>query len=131
MNRLRPPRDGTIEPNASRSPNGPEPVLPETVLMPSPVAAEPSTGRAAKPGKDRTDPALAKPLTPRVLLGELWHAFFRTGVTGLATQFAYSLFFATFPLLVLVMSLAALVERLFDVQVANTLRDIIDRSAPI
>ena len=82
------------------------------------------------PRRDRTDPATARPLTPRVLAGELWHGFFRTGVTGQATQFAYSLFFATFPLLVLVMSLGAIVDTTLGVPVAENLRDLIDRSAP-
>jgi membrane protein len=120
MSRLRPTRGGTTEPE----PSGPPP---RSELGTADATPAPSTTS----DKDRTDPSIAQPLTPRVLAVEVWHAFFRTGVTGLATQFAYSLFFATFPLLVLVMSLAALVERYFHVPVADTLRDVIDNSAPV
>ncbi|HEY7033626.1 MAG TPA: YihY/virulence factor BrkB family protein [Thermomicrobiales bacterium] len=126
MHRLRPTRGRTSEPESSESPQLPDAVVPQTVPEPAPIpAGSPNTSDL-----DRTDPAIAKSLNPRVLLTELWHAFFRTGVTGLATQFAYSLFFATFPLLVLVMSLAALVEHFFHVPVADTLRDVVDNSAP-
>lgn len=80
---------------------------------------------------DRSDPALHRPLTLRTFIDDLWHTFFRTGVTGLATQFAYSLLFAAFPVLILVMSLAALADRVLNVPVASTLRDLIARSAPV
>jgi membrane protein len=123
----RPPKSDITEAPVAPAgePFGSEAVITPFDISPPPAALEPS------PRRDRTDPTTAHPLTLRMIPGELWHAFFRTGVTGLATQFAYSLFFATFPLLVLTMSLAALVERLFDVPVAATLRDLIDRSAPI
>jgi membrane protein len=81
-------------------------------------------------GQDLSNPATAKPLTLQRLATELWHGFFRTGVTGQATQFAYSLLFATFPLLVLTMALGAILDRALGVPVAENLRDLIDRSAP-
>ncbi|MEA2523024.1 MAG: rane protein [Thermomicrobiales bacterium] len=127
-----PGTDGQPPPSRATTAQQPE-------FVPTPAEAVPpqtgtpgeTTDQASAPDLDRTDPATAQPLTLRVLALELWHAFFRTGVTGLATQFAYSLLFATFPLLILVMSLAALVDRVFRVPVANTLRDVIDRSAPV
>jgi len=138
MNRQRSPRRATTR----TEPDGQPPSAGATLAQLPEVAVDEDgvsvrTGSSAPPidqavtvGGDRTDPATARPLASRTLIGELWHAFFRTGVTGLATQFAYSLLFATFPLLVLVMSLAALVDRLFDLPVADTLRDVVDRSAP-
>jgi membrane protein len=107
--------------------------LPKSTRAASPERADGATAITvvASPGDvDRTDPATAKPLTPREFVAEVWNAFFRTGVTALATQFAYSLFFAAFPLLILVMSLAALVDRLFNVPIAETLQTFVDRSAP-
>jgi membrane protein len=69
-------------------------------------------------------------LTPRELFSELRHTFSHAEVTGRATQFAYSLIFATFPLLVVVMSLAAFLQRAFGLDIANSLKDAIDSSAP-
>jgi membrane protein len=132
MSMPRPSRDGTIESTTRPPPDPPVAAVAEDADPPPPVV--PATQADDRPtfgGVDRTDPATAQSLTPKVLALELWHAFFRTGVTGLATQFAYSLLFATFPLLILVMSLAALIDRLFNLPVATALREVVDRSAPV
>jgi membrane protein len=126
-----PSSDETIEPEMSQAPGEGESAVPAVAAVSSPAALAGATAdRVPSLDKDRTDPATAEPLTPKVLALELWHGFFRTGVTGLATQFAYSLLFAIFPLLVLVLSLSALVDRVLDLPVADALRDLIDNSAP-
>jgi membrane protein len=126
-----PSSDGSIEPETSQAADQGESAVPMVAAASLAAAsAEVAADTATPRGNDRTDPATARPLTPNVLALELWHGFFRTGVTGLATQFAYSLLFAIFPLLVLVMSLAALVDRVFDLPVADALRDLVDSSAP-
>ncbi len=123
--------DGTIQPEASQRAGESEAAVAVVAGASSAAAlAETASDQVPSPSQDRTDPATAKPLTPKVLALDLWHGFFRTGVTGLATQFAYSLLFAIFPLLVLVMSLSALVDRVLDLPVAEALRDLIDNAAP-
>lgn len=130
MDPRRPPSGGTIEPETKPAPVSGDAVTTEAVTLAHAVVHEATSDEVPSHNGDRTDPATAGPLTPKGLALELWHGFFRTGVTGLATQFAYSLLFAIFPLLVLVLSLSALVDRAFDLPVAAALRDLIDNSAP-
>ncbi|CAA9558872.1 MAG: hypothetical protein AVDCRST_MAG33-1502 [uncultured Thermomicrobiales bacterium] len=79
---------------------------------------------------DRPKSAGPPPLTLRSFASEFSRDFTRTGVPGQATQFAYSLFFAIFPTILLVMSVGALLDTTIGIPVANTLRDAIDDSAP-
>ena len=114
-----------------QSPDRGESATSEDVVASSPaVTSDAVPGIMAAVSIDLTNPAKARPLTAKTLARELWHGFFRTGVTGLSTQFAYSLIFAIFPLLVLVMSLAALVDQVFDFPLSETLIDLIENSAP-
>jgi membrane protein len=131
MNPQPPTSAETPSAKTEQSPNRGESATSEDVVASPPaVTADAVPGILAAVNIDLTNPARARPLTVKTLVRELWHGFFRTGVTGLATQFAYSLIFAIFPLLVLVMSLAALVDQVFDLPLSETLIDLIENSAP-
>jgi membrane protein len=98
----------------------------------APATAMPQSEEAlASPAsEEQPNPATKPRLSPRELFAEFRRTFSRAEVTGRATQFAYSLIFATFPLLVVVMSLGAFLQRTFGIPVADTLKNAIDSSAP-
>jgi membrane protein len=98
---------------------------------PATAAPQPEGSPTSPASEDRIYPATEPRLTLRELFAELRRTVSRAEVSGRSTQFAYSLVFATFPLLVVVMSLAAFLQRTFGLDIADTLKDAIDSSAPM
>ena len=67
---------------------------------------------------------------PKVFAKRLWKQFSHDEVTTLSTAFAYHWVFAIPPLLILIVMIAALMNRVTDVEVVQSLRDLINERAP-
>ena len=107
-----------------------------TVAADAPAAAPPAAGsrRPHEPGTDRLEFGAGSPAAERgfwrSLPRQLYDEWFRIEVSALASQVAYSLIFAVPSLLLLVMTVAAIVDRSTHGDVQGRLQREIGRQAP-